>query len=171
MRRNHYCVLTGEYKDHQIDVRYDSEGRPTFTTDALMHFKEVSWTKEKWETKKEFDSLESILNAIDRYETSQRKDFVNSVAYRVQGWDNDTLGEVTVTSITEDGREAWITFISKSLGGEKKREKVGITSLYNSHKAVEAFIRGKADAKVVYERTVGILEAELNKHRWKPEAK
>jgi hypothetical protein len=99
---------------------------------------------EPFEVTKTYDSVDAILDAIDRYDLSLRKEFTNTKAYRIGGgWraDKHTIQEVTVTSVTEDGREAWIKVdkADKHAWGNG-REKVMMHSLYNSKEACKHYV-------------------------------
>jgi hypothetical protein len=103
---------------------------------------------------KVFRSLEATVKAIRAYNLTLRKSFTNPVAY-VMRHRNETE-QVRVTSVTENGRECWIT-------GEQGREKVAITRLF-----ADAVSVGKAIATEAAHRQA-IQDAWAAVPVWRPE--
>jgi hypothetical protein len=124
-----------------------------------------------YETVKTYDNVSSILDAIDRYDLSLRKDFVNTTAYRIGGgWhqEKNKVYAVTVTSVTEDGREAWVKGDKTEYGSG--RTKVSLTSLYSDKEACQRYADTVNALKKKYEQDQKAADAELNKAKnlWTP---
>jgi hypothetical protein len=78
-----------------------------------------------------FGSVQGAAAAIRKYDLAQRKGFVNPTAFI------DSRGvvfAVTVTSISQDGLECWVSYATGS------REKQRIDRLYESRDEVQAII-------------------------------
>jgi hypothetical protein len=169
MRRAHTVTFKTVYKDQEITARSHDGGQLSFSCDLLKETRKHH-DGSPYEATKSYDNVESILEAIDRYELSLRKDFVNKTAYRVGGgWrhEKNTVYEVTVTSVTDDGKEAWIK------EGDNSRSKVSLKSLYNSKEACKHYCDSMNFLAKQYEKETTKAQEILDspKNLWKPEAK
>jgi hypothetical protein len=100
----------------------NADGRPSFSAPSVFDQK--------------FDSLQKLEDALKAHDLTLRKNFSNPVAFRRSyrypvSYPAET---VTVTSVGENGKEAWI----KNAKGN--REKVQMTSLYAFKDEVEKAI-------------------------------
>lgn len=99
-----------------------------------------------------FDDLEKLDRAIKAYNLSLRKKFANPQAWH---FSCGKVIEVEVTSLTENGKEAWI----KSNG---KREKVNIQYLFADRNELIAAFTAETEFKTK------ISEAWALPRRWAP---
>ena len=175
MRRAHTVTFKTVYKDQEITARSHDGGQLSFSCNLLKETRKHH-DGSPYEATKSYDNVESILEAIDRYELSLRKDFVNKTAYRVGGgWrhEKNTVYEVTVTSVTDDGKEAWI----KEPPGQNRygngRSKVNLNSLYNNKEACKHYCDSINFLTKQYEKETTKAQEILDspKNLWKPEAK
>ena len=174
MRRAHTVTFKTEYKGQIVSGYSHDGGSLKFQCDLLKEMRKSITGGEPYETIKTYDSVESILDAIDRYDLSLRKDFTNRVAYRidVSGWrgEKNRIEQVEVTSVTDDGREAWIKVAKDKHAYGNGRSKVGISTLYNNKEVCQEYVDALNAAGKLYADTSKKLEAALNKETnlWKP---
>jgi len=171
MRRAHTVTFKSEYRGHIIVGQSHDGGALSFHCELLKETRKHLHSDEAYETLKSYDNVASILDAIDRYDLSLRKDFTNTVAYRIGGgWreEKNKVYEVTVTSVTEDGREAWIKGEKSDYGSG--RTKVSLTSLYSNKEACQRYVETMNALKKKFEQDQKAADAELNKAKnlWTP---
>lgn len=111
-------TFTAKYGEHEVKVSFWN-GSPEFSTEAL---------------KDRYNSWEKLEAALKAHDLKQRKNFTNKDAfYFVTYGKHEGVQSVTVTSVTGDGKEAWISF-------NGKRQKVAIRQLYANRDEVERAI-------------------------------
>lgn len=150
----------GEHNGHEITAYIYTDGSITFTTDALQEPGAYG------RTTKEFASLSSIEAAIDKYELSLRKNFKNTTAYMVVNphyRSERAVEAVKITSITQDGKEAWIKT------PKDDRRKVRLDELYKDREVCQAYIDALVATTAVYEKERETLKSIVDRHLWTPE--
>ena len=167
MAKNESGLFKGKYKDHEITCSVSGyNGRVYFTTPVLVE--EVTSTGgSKYEKSKEYETYQSLCDAIDRFELSARKNFTNATAYRVLGryyQDEAKVEEVTVTSLPDD-YHAWIK------GSNGERSKVARGSLYSDKTQAELYKKQMSYLDKKYDLDKTKAQEQLNKYLWKPEEK
>lgn len=139
-------IFKATHTDFEITANMD-DVVPIFTCDALLN---------QYGNLKPFNSLKSLLAALDAYELSLRKNFTNPTAYRFVRFsygNPETVEEVTVTST--DGKEAWV----KTVKG--KREKCRINSLYADRDNLQAYLDAVAEVQRELKERTAALEEKL----------
>lgn len=140
--------LTTTYKGHEVwvDTMW-GPGKLRYGSPALE--------------KEHYESEEQIIAALDRYDLKQRQNFKNKTAYRARGYRHAGRAEgVRVSSISEDGQDAWI------VTDDGKREKEYRRNLYANEAALNAMLERKAELESAHEREVD--ELDRNVARWEP---
>jgi hypothetical protein len=150
-----------EYNEHPIIVRFHNS-TPEFTTEAIKE------KGKQYDATKVFPSLDAICVAIDKYELSLRKDFVNPTAYRIvrgfRGWGcqtETTYETVTVTSVIDENY-CWIT------DSKGSRAKEPIAKLFDDLDELKKHHKEwlRIESEALNARTKA--EAVVNQFRWKP---
>jgi hypothetical protein len=163
MRRGSGFSFSGEHRGVAIKVDFWGS-EPKFTCDVLT---------EKDGVPKTFNDIEKMLDAIDRYELSLRKNFSNPTAYRLRGsyreCEDLKYEEVTVTSIVDE-RDCWIKTKEKPTYGSG-REMERLENLFFDAQEVQDYIDLVKGAYKKFSHEKKKAEARLNMFRWKPEAK
>jgi hypothetical protein len=154
-------MFTGQHNDHTITCTVYSDGSVSFKAEALPDTDKWMWSS------KEFTSLSSIINALDAYDLSVRKDFSNRHAYVIQSDYRSSAHSlmvvpVTVMSITADEQSAWV----KNEKGERRKE--SRKDLFGSRAACEAYLERLARVTAQYDQDKTTLRAALDMHRWEP---
>lgn len=85
-----------------------------------------------------YHNLDTLTDALRRYNLSLRKSFTNPDAFLFAGWGTKIVEPVVVTSITEDGKEAWVRRRDTRNGKEGKRSKVRLADLYAEREGLDA---------------------------------
>jgi hypothetical protein len=152
----------GSHNHHEITAYVHTDGSVTYTTEAIPD------DDKSYRSAKEFTSLSAIEAAIDKYELSLRKNFVNPQAYMIQqgeGWPTPSkrsVVAVTVTSITSDGKEVWIKT------AKDERRKVYINDLFAHQEVCQAYVDALDATSTVYRRECENLKDVLDRSQWKP---
>lgn len=110
-------------------------------------------------------SLAAMKAALDKYTQELKKDFTSPTAWRLDyGWSEvPHMSRVEVTSITTNGREAWVRFPTTG-----ERGKVGRDTLYGNEEACHAYIEGLKKAKEDYTQKKLELKAVVDRFLWAP---
>lgn len=105
-----------EIEGHDVEVRWLLNGQVEARSEALPG--------------KKYGTPDEIEKDLKAYNLGLRKDFSNPVAYRDYGSD---VQEVTVTSVCEGGKDAWVR-----AGGQ--RMKLSVSGLFVDRVAVEDYM-------------------------------
>lgn len=168
-RRHTWMTFHAEHKGYPIELSCQGEVAVQFSCGALVEPNKDG--NRTYYTKKSFSTLEALLIALDKYDLKLRKNFENNLAFYIPHDTHMGVQTVEVTSITEDGREAWVKMPPKRAGDETRREKVPIKGhLFSDRAACEAFVRLKANLTKTYADTKLALQEELEKEfQWVPQ--
>lgn len=137
-------AYVGKISDEDVTVSFGRHGMPDFRCDLLPG--------------KGFDSEEKITAAINAYKLSLRKNFSNPAAWLFGSWRAQTPQPVTVTSVTEDGKEAWV----RDAKGE--RSKVQLAQLVSDKDALLAVMAKEKELQEQIKATWDALP------RWSPQS-
>lgn len=167
-RRHSWMTFNGEHKGYHIELSCQGGAAIQFSCGALVEPNKDG--NRTYYTRKQFNTLEEVLTALDKYDLKLRKNFENNLAFYIPHDYHEKVATVEVTSITEDGREAWVKFPSKTVGGEFRREKVLVKGhLFSDRNECEAFMRLKENLTKRFTDAKQDAQEQLEKaFQWKP---
>jgi hypothetical protein len=152
-------IVRSEHNGYEITGSVYSDGSIGWKCEALE--KNPRWNGDS----EEFSDYREIVKALDEYDLKCRKSFVNKAAYIVnRGWSTEKSSheKVEVTSLTPNGKEAWVKT------KEGKLRKLDVASLYDSEEGVRFFVKYLDETIAKFERDKQALQDALDKTRWVP---
>lgn len=154
-------LVKSEHNGYEITGHVYSDGSISWKCDAIEK-KNGRWAHDT----EEFPDYRELIKALDQYDLECRKKFTNRTAYTVKrGWnkvDKTEYEEVEVTSITPNGKEAWIKC-------QEGRRKVALASLYGSEQSVRLYCKYFDETLAKFESDKAGLQTALDASAWKPQ--
>lgn len=161
MAKNEYGIFTTQYHGHEVNY-YVSSTQAYYSTEALREKQTYG------EFQKHFETYQQICDALDRFELAQRKNFTNTVGYRLKGVGgfyrhakDYTVEEVTITSIPDE-YSLWIK------NSEGERQKVAASTVYSDRAEAEHFQQRMAAMIIAFEEKKERMQKELDRFVWRP---
>lgn len=166
--RGTWVSFSGEYKHYTIELCCLGGGGLRFTCGALVEPNKDG--NRTYDSTKTFTNLETLLTALDKYDLKLRKNFENNLAFYIGYESGGGVRVCEVTSISEDGQEAWVKFPAKQPGGPTHRQKVVVKGhLFSDRKACEAHLRLRANLAQTFTDAKQDAEEQLAKaFQWTP---